>query len=203
MTESGHSPLKKRIVGAIVLISLAVIFIPMFLSSEKPYDDGMPVFGSNIPKQPAKLEDLKANELVPVVPKPDVNPVAQIPVDKDTPNIKPEDIQTITPEKPAPIDNDTSTKSEKNNNPAKNTSSASTSAYAVQVASFSSRKNALRLRDKLRGKSYRSFVEAIKTEKGLRYRVRVGPEVSKSDALKMQSKIKQQFKLSGMVVQHP
>ena len=88
MTEAEHSPLKKRIVGAIVLVSLAVIFIPMFLSSDKPYDDGMPTFGSNIPAQPGELANLKAEKLKPAVPQPDVQPVARIPVDEHTTNGK-------------------------------------------------------------------------------------------------------------------
>lgn len=196
MTDAEHSPLKKRIVGAIVLISLAVIFIPMFLSSEKPYDDGMPTFGSNIPSQPDSLAQLKADKLEPSVPKPDVQPVERIPVDKHTTKIKPEDIDVVTPEKPqqqAPVKTDKQDKS----------STAAGNTYAVQVASFSSRKNAIRLRDKLRGKSFKSFVEAIKTEKGVRYRVRVGPEINKTDAEKTRKKIKQHFKLSGLVVRHP
>ena len=193
MTDAEHSPLKKRIVGAIVLVALAVIFVPMFLSSEKPYDDGMPTFGSNIPPQPDSLAELQAEKLEPSVPKPDVQPVARIPVDQQTGKIKPDDIQVITPEKPV----------QQTSDPVATKPAVSGTSYAVQVASFRSRKNAIKLRDKLRDKSFRSFVEAIRTEKGIRYRVRVGPEINRTAAEKTRQKIKQQFKLSGLVVRHP
>ncbi len=180
MTDAEHSPLKKRIVGAIVLVALAVIFVPMFLSSEKPYDDGMPTFGSNIPPQPDSLAELQAEKLEPSVPKPDVQPVARIPVDQQTGKIKPDDIQVITPEKPV----------QQTSDPVATKPAVSGTSYAVQVASFRSRKNAIKLRDKLRDKSFRSFVEAIRTEKGIRYRVRVGPEINRTAAEKTRQKIR-------------
>jgi len=207
MSTTEHSPLKKRIVGAIVLVSLAVIFIPMFLSDEKPYDDGMPVFGSNIPELPEKLAKLETKKLEPSVPKLDVQPISSLPVDRNTPKITPSDIDVVTPVKPKakvaakkPVKASTTPKSTSKSTTTK--TSTADSAWAVQVASFSSRKNAFKLRDKLRGKSFNSFVEAFKTKKGIRYRVRVGPEVRKADADKKRKLIKKQFKLSGLVVRH-
>lgn len=199
MSITEHSPLKKRIVGAIVLVSLAVIFIPMFLSDEKPHDDGMPVFGSNIPDLPEKLAKLQTKKLEPSVPTLDIQPISSLPVDRNTSKIKSTDIEVVTPTKskakPASRPSTKSTVTRK-------ATTTTDNAWAVQVASFSSKKNALNLRDKLRGKSFNSFVEAFKTKKGIRYRVRVGPEVRKADADKKRKLIKKQFKLSGLVVRH-
>ena len=75
-------------------------------------------------------------------------------------------------------------------------------AWVVQVGSFSSSKNALALRDKLRKKGYRTFVESIKTASGKMYRVRVGPELDKSKIEKAQKKLKQREKLPGKIYKH-
>ena len=75
-------------------------------------------------------------------------------------------------------------------------------AWVVQVGSFSNSKNALALRDKLRKKGYRTFVESIKTDSGKMYRVRVGPELDKAKIEKAQKKLKQREKLAGKIYKH-
>ena len=49
--------LKQRLVGAVVLIALAVIFIPMLLSGGRNME--MPVFGSNVPERSAEITSIK------------------------------------------------------------------------------------------------------------------------------------------------
>ncbi len=75
-------------------------------------------------------------------------------------------------------------------------------AWVVQVGSFSNSRNALALRDKLRSKGYRTFVESIETDAGKMYRVRVGPELDKSKIESAQKKLKEQEKLSGRIYKH-
>ncbi len=75
-------------------------------------------------------------------------------------------------------------------------------AWVVQVGSFSNSKNALALRDKLRKKGYRTFVESIKTDAGKMYRVRVGPELDKAKIEKAQKKLKQREQLAGKIYKH-
>ena len=52
-----ESRLKQRLVGAVVLVALAVIFIPMLLSGGR--DMEMPVFGSNVPDRSAEIRNIK------------------------------------------------------------------------------------------------------------------------------------------------
>ena len=49
--------LKQRLIGAIVLVALAVIFIPMLLSGGREME--MPVFGSNVPERSAEITSIK------------------------------------------------------------------------------------------------------------------------------------------------
>jgi len=49
--------LKQRLVGAVVLVALAVIFIPMLFSGGR--DMEMPVFGSNVPERSTEITNIK------------------------------------------------------------------------------------------------------------------------------------------------
>ena len=75
-----NSLLKQRIVGAIVLVALGVIFIPMFLSGEGEMVSDM---GSNVPPKPAyELEAPKVLPLNPAAKQPQATASAQgIPAD--------------------------------------------------------------------------------------------------------------------------
>ncbi len=55
-------------------------------------------------------------------------------------------------------------------------------AWAVQVGSFASQENAERLAERLRGKSYKAFVMRNVIDGRVRFRVRVGPVIQRSEA---------------------
>ena len=76
-------------------------------------------------------------------------------------------------------------------------------AFAVQVGSFENKKNALALKDKLIKKGFRAFVERIQTHDKTSYRVRVGPEVRRDNAIKLQKQIAQKMNIKGLVMTHP
>lgn len=76
-------------------------------------------------------------------------------------------------------------------------------AWIVQVGSFSSEPNAIALRDKLRKKGFASFVEAVKGKKGMVYRVRVGPELTRELADKLKGEVESKAKLKGLVQSYP
>lgn len=184
--------LKQRLLGAVVLVALAVIFIPMLLSGSR--DMEMPVFGSNVPERSNEIknikhidiEEMKKTELKPVNPKriPIAHgmPEPEIVKDAESKSIV-ETIASLTEEDKKPVVTET--------------------AWAVQVGSFNKKDNALGLKDKLRSKKIHAFVERIMTNDKPVYRVRVGPEVTRENAEVLQQKLKKDFKLSGLVVKHP
>ncbi len=194
-----NDQLKQRLVGAIVLVSLAVIFIPMILPGGGMGDS------MNIRKVP---------------PEPDY----RFPPPKSTPKAPPMSEAVVVPM------GDTEPKvSTKASTPEKKTSSKKTSgnkkvatkpvvstpdkkpdikpgqvtAWIVQVGSFSSSPNAKSLRDKLRKMGYASFVEAVKSKQGMIYRVRVGPELTRTLADKLQKQLAKKAKVNGMVQSYP
>lgn len=191
--------LQQRIVGAVVLIGLGVIFIPMILSGGR---DSMPLFGSNIPDKPRALENLKSVDMPARPTIPEKQPTQRIPVDKDTskkiaaPDLPGKD-KSASQSKLAPK----ARKPVAQKGQAAKTTPAK--AWVVQVGSFAKRDNAMKLRDKLRKKNYPAFVELVKNKSGQIYRVRVGPDVSRTQAEERMRKLRDKMKIYGVVMRHP
>jgi cell division septation protein DedD len=62
----------------------------------------------------------------------------------------------------------------------------------------------MRLRDQLRSKGYKTFVEQISTADKTFYRVRVGPVVTRDNALALQKELQAKMKLEHTkVMSHP
>lgn len=184
--------LKQRLIGAIVLVALAVIFIPMLLSGGR--DMEMPVFGSNVPERSAEIRNIKHIDVEEMQKTTEraVNP-KRVPIAKNMPEpeiVKTEPESIIENIKKAAI----ATKAPQTT--AKNV-------WALQVGSFSNKKNALALQDKLRGKKYNAFVDRIMLNNKPVYRVRVGPVATQEKSEALKKKLKKEMKLSGLVVKHP
>ncbi len=198
--------LKQRLVGAVVLVSLAVIIIPMLLPGEGGYT--RPQQGSAIPSEPDyRFAPLPASPPAPPVAqapplpmetlpepemeKPEVAPAVKKTVPKATEktDIQPDlPIDAATPKARAVDKAD----------------DGQATAWVVQVGSFSSAKNAHALRDKLRKLGHATFVEAVKDKAGKSvYRVRVGPEVRRELAEKLQQRLVRDAKLEGIVLRYP
>jgi len=188
--------LKQRLVGAVVLIALAVIFIPMLLSGGREME--MPVFGSNVPDRSKEITDIKHIDIeemqkvesIPAKPK-------RIPIAKGLPEPEVaketksesivESIVSLTKEEKKPVMQE----------------KAKETVWAVQVGSFNNRSNALGLKEKLRKKKIHAFVERIMKNNKAVYRVRVGPEITRKKAEALKLKLQKDLKLSGLVVKHP
>ena len=204
--------LKQRLVGAIVLVALAVIFIPMLLPGGGDLSEG--IHGSNIPPEP----DYRFS---PISPAPDAPPMAappSVPMDdkalaeaasrepvEKAPVAKPSVEPTVadkpkadTAKQAAGVEKITTAKS----SPAVE-KSPQASGWVVQVGSFSSSRNAQALRDKLRKQGHASFVETTKSASGAVYRVRVGPVVSRASAEQLNKKLAETAGLKGLVQAYP
>ncbi|MFK5913139.1 MAG: SPOR domain-containing protein [Woeseiaceae bacterium] len=184
--------LKKRLVGAVVLIALAVIFIPMLLGGGQKME--MPVFGSNVPERSEQIKNMKHLDISKT--KQNTNQQAQpksIPI---APNMVEPKLPKVA-KKTSSVDTlATLTKS--------NTKQKSTvHVWAVQVGSFGKKQNALSLKEKLRKKKRHAFVERLVKNNKAVYRVRVGPVSSEKKAKSLKKKLKAEFKLDGLIVRHP
>ena len=245
---------KQRLVGAVVLVSLGVIFLPMLLDGEGPFD--VVKREKFIPEQPQvrQVFDVKKAELSRLASKPPAkSPVKPItkPVAKSSSTtsqaaaiseqnsepfsvaivdriseeaLKKSSLSNKQPgskeTKAADVDQDvapaikTGKQDQKDkkiailSKPAKviqtlkNNNEKTVKAWAVQLGSFKTKPNAFKLRDRLRGKGFPSYVESVKTKKGESYRVRVGPENLLTGAENLKLKLSKAENLKGIIVRH-
>lgn len=217
--ESGK--LKQRLVGVAVLVSVAVIVLPLVLQS--PDDINLGFDNEVIPPKSAGLsvKVLPLNVPERVAPEPIPEPVAEpaaAPAPAEVATAAPQ-AATVAPalaqpeivpvpaavEKPVPPPAAPARSApEKPASPAaaKAVAGAPT-AWVVQLGSFSSRENAFALRDKLRKHNYTAFVDDVAAPGNKRvYRVRVGPELLRSRADTLRSQLEKEFRLKGIVVTH-
>ena len=200
-----HQRLKERLVGAAVLVVIAVIFIPMLLTG--PIDSGS-ITKTNIPDRPTEKFNSK------LVPLSDPLKSATI-VNKDDTIIEDPVITDVDKEERAAKSQDKTLAQTESNSSTSVVSKKSSleknvkdkqvglTAWVVQLGSFSSKVNADKLNLKLRKSGFPAFVEPLEQKKKTVYRVRVGPELLRADADAILKKIKKNMKLDGIVVSYP
>ncbi|KPG98457.1 cell division protein [Pseudomonas sp. RIT-PI-q] len=206
---------KQRMVGALVLIALAVIFLPMMFSRQDeqrqvtveapaaPHAPSVPQVQVEpvvvpepqaLPQEPVPSDDEIAQQeapsapiapSTPVAPAPAAKPVAPVPV--PVPAAKP----TTAPSQPitaAPGKPDT-TQSRVDAN-------GLSVSWSVQLASLSNRASAESLQKSLRSQGYNAY---IRTADG-KNRVFVGPLIERAEADRLRDLLNRQQNLKGFVV---
>jgi len=197
-----EQPLKQRLTGAIILISLAVIFLPMLIGNKPTdveiVDIQIPAAPADLPNKIVTLPEQEAEEFAEVkisaekgVQVTVKEPVAEKEPSKSVVKVKvaPKVVQLKKPIIPKPP---------------KLKPVESITSWVVQVGSFSDGKNANALSNKLIKAGFTAFVEESSAKKGATFRVRVGPELSREKADTMKTKLqKEQGIKSALVVQYP
>lgn len=195
--------LKQRLVGAVVLIALAVIFLPMLLPGNS--DSTMPLFSSNVPQPPnTRFEPIEIPLQVPppapqaevaVIDTPQAGDAASDEPPQEAPSVAP--VSAVTPTPPSALPPKPSPSTTPPVAPR-----APGEAWAVQLGSFSSSVNALALQEKARKAGFTAYVEKLKVGAGTSYRVRIGPESSRARADALRERVQEKLKMQGMVVPH-
>lgn len=198
--------LKERLVGAALLVLIGVVFIPMLLSG--PVGPAA-ISGADIPARPGyePLPRLQPLPLEGVLA--DRNGETE-----DTHNIRQQQgmaalkapsVADIAAEKGLAALKERLEKAEKiaRAAPPPADRQVGLSAWVVQLGTFSSEENADQLRRRLMEAGFRAFVEPLTSNKQTAYRVRVGPELLRSEADKLQRDIKTAMKLDGIVLDYP
>ncbi len=184
--------LKERITGTTVLVLLAVVLVPLVLDDSRVVETGITT--TNIPEQP---DEEFTTRLAPIPEQDDVVPAEEeagdSPARVAAVDANPEQAEIAA--EPEPVADAAEAE----------VGTAGLTGWVVQVGSFS-RKNADSLNGKLRAEGYPSYVvdEPVTARDGsLLYRVRIGPEVLRSEALKLKAEIKKEMDLDGFVLNYP
>ena len=199
--------LKERIIGAVVLVLIVVLVVPVFL-------DGPPAEGETVTRrvllpgqdeQTTKTVVLERGRSVPV-------PAAETPLLAETESPAPNasnDKRQVTIEKlPRKLPKEpprTSPGLSSNERAAATvvaSASSSTGMWAVQLGSFSVRENAEKLAADLRKQGYAAFLSQMMKDGTVQHRVRVGPQKDRAGAESTAAKLLQ-AKHKGQVVPHP
>lgn len=189
--------LKQRLVGAAVLVLLAVIFIPMIL--DQPPEPAPRIKSSPVPEKPDESFSSRIIPLdAPKTPMVEARRSGTLPVEPPADN---GDGSTAGSAAPAPSTNDAVDAAE--DSVARSAGATGPTAWAVQLGSFSSAQNAVALRDRLRKKGYTAFVEKAESHGSEVTRVFVGPALAREQADDVVKKLYAETKLKGIVVRYP
>ncbi|MGI9284465.1 MAG: SPOR domain-containing protein [Pseudomonadales bacterium] len=194
--------LKKRLIGAIVLLAIAAILWPLV------FDSADKIRLSRESKIPAKPEVERWQPAE--VPEPDASVVGW-PDDEIADAKKPKIAKPPPPAKDSQGEVAGTDAADKKNEPAATASNASASATAeqkalfrpawvVQVASLSDRKSARQLVDKLRAKDYRAYSEVAERAGKQSFRVLIGPKFDKRKAVSIKQEIDKSEKVNSLVL---
>ncbi|MES2817697.1 MAG: SPOR domain-containing protein [Pseudomonadota bacterium] len=192
--------LKQRMVGALVLVALAVIFLPMLLSREDE-SRRISVDAPAMPQTPAmpriEVETVSVPEpqLLPDEPIPQTasepetaaQPVVQAPAAAATPPavVTP----PATPPPPAAAVKSPAA-------PERLDANGLPVSWSVQLASLSSLVGAQTLQKTLRSQGYNAYIRTVDSM----HRVFVGPLVERAEADRLRDQLSRQQKLNGFVV---
>ncbi len=174
--------LKQRMVGALVLVALAVIFLPMLFS--RPDEQRQVVVDAPVmPSMPAMPEQSVVPVEVPEpepIPEPPQSPQAEA----ELAAVPAEPVVAAPPqaESAKPVSH-----LDANSLPV---------SWSVQLASLSSRERAIELQQRLRAQGYNAYVRSVD---GMN-RVFVGPVIERAEANRLRDQLNRQQKLNGFIV---
>jgi DedD protein len=173
--------LKRRVVGAAVLVVAVVVFVPMLLEQ-----------GKEPQEQPSRSIPSASSQ--PRPPPPEDAGVRVVPLNRSAPAPA---VPAKPPKPPKPPKPEKAAKPATAREKAPAPSApAVKSGFAIQLGSFSKADNALGLRDRLKAKGYRAYVKTS----GAITRVYVGPQQTRAEAEQALKKLLADTKLNGIVV---
>ena len=199
---------RRRLVGAIALVLLIVVFLPMILDSEpKPLNQDIAITIPPIPKPestPQTLTPATGAAPTPVTPRvtgmPEASPAVQpgpTPVveaktaspkgETPRPEVKAKAKLEVKPEArlvPGPVQKHEVKPAQPGH------AAASDESFVVQLGAFSNAANARALQKKLQDNKFKAYTELVRNSGGDRTRVRVGPYASRDAAEKARDRLK-------------
>jgi DedD protein len=203
--------LKQRLVGASVLIAVAVLVLPMLLSGrpenknqqtqkiqippqppELSFETRRYPIGDKEPESPLKQEDSGQDKPVRQLPAPRSAPVkievpdtsAELPDPVSPDTVSPETVSsdTVSAEPDSSGAEPAALPEVSKPVPAQAANVSDSGRYVVQVASFGSLDNATRLSTSLKSSGYPVMTDSVKSAVGKLHRVRIGPYASEAEA---------------------
>ena len=201
-----ETKLKQRVIGAVVLTTLAVIVLPMLLDGSA--EDRARV-SATIPAPPKiQLKSMSIAEIKQNMARMEQESAARLPVEildaestdptldttfDQAANSQTEDQQTEDQQTADQQAVKETYRLDQNDLPV---------SWTLQLASFAERNNATRLRQLLRDAQFRTYILMADSTKGQVYRVFVGPMLSKTRLSGFAEDIEADFDLKGRIIRY-
>jgi len=202
--------LKERLTGATVLVLFGVIFIPMVLDNSSETQKSVrtvlppkqnteyqsriiPVEGESIPEKNLQSNQVDSGNSIQKI-----NPVIPVKEAPESNNESAElnaNISAVTTSN-INLEEQTETKIVPNN-------SEGLSAWVIQLGSFTNQINAESLVNKLQLEGYPAYIEELIDNSESIHRVRVGPELNREDAEKLQQTLVSHTGIKGIILSYP
>jgi DedD protein len=191
--------LKERVIGAIVLVGVAVLVVPIFLDGPSGDTEivskAVALPGQSQQQSMMQTVVLNRDRQEPVpASKPPATEQKPQPVKIEPPQAKPEAKKEIAVASQI-ADSKADSKPDI-------TMQSATGMWAVQLGSFSNQQNAERLAAELRAEGYAAFLSKLDTGSGALHRVRIGPQKDRDSAESVAARLGQSGH-TGQVVPHP
>ena len=188
--------LKERIVGAIVLVAVVILVVPVFL-------DGPPAEGEIISER-VPLPGQSEQKIQTVVLDRDRDqPVPARELNAARQSAEQAQVTEPTPVQPPPQDSTVTTAApEPENKVVVQAAGSTTGMWAVQLGSFANKQNAEILAADLRKQGFAAFLSQLTTSSGQLHRVRIGPQKDREAADAMAARLLKAGH-TGKVLPHP
>jgi DedD protein len=199
---SMETPLRYRMVGAIVLIFVAVLVLPWVFDGAGY--ESMQGLEQPVPERPAF-----------VVPQTPSAPVPAAPVDQradhdrdggESGMVEPTPVPAPEAQRPvevAPAAPARPAGQEAPRPPAATEPVPDGVGWAVQIGSFGREENAREQAERLRAEGFPAFVERASANGRAVWRVKVGPRAQRDEALRLRDEVQRRMDVSGIVIAHP
>ena len=202
--------LKKRLIGAVVLVALLVIFLPMLVEREEL--GGSSITRSNIPPRPEIDDSFRSRvlpdrnaPLIPLLPPKPHEATAEGEASAQTDQGPAPQPPVASPSSPAPTP---APPSQRPSAPAPAPAVAEkpasgVAAWVVQVASYTTSDKAHALAGQLSAKGFTAFVEPAHVNGKDYFRVRIGPEADRNRANRAAENVSKDLHVDAHVVRYP
>ncbi len=182
---------KQRIVGTVVLLALALIFLPIIfdgdgsyqtpLSSRIPEAPLITIFPEPVQSRPVIVGDIEPDELTASTTTPEANDVIKPPVA----GVEITESQAVFSREIPQLNN-----------------SGLPEAWSVRLGSFSDADNANMLMARLQAAGHKAYTREIVSDQGALTGVFVGPWLERRQVNEYQRRLQQEFNLAGLVVRY-
>lgn len=181
--------LKQRIIGAFVLLAIAVIFVPVFFDRER-------------------IEPVDRTTLIP--PAPSIEPVVidrPVPSDDEFDPAKPVEEMFVPVVEATPVPEEKPAPKEKPSVPVKDsepdvsiTDKGVPQGWVLQIASYQSAERAIKMRDELINDGYKAYLREVKANGGRMSRVYVGPKLDRDKLEKEKAELDKKYKIKTLLL---